>query len=133
MRRFPCLLLSLLGLLTASACEDRNVPGAQSIRFQARVPATRTVFTAQEDIPVGSVLVLKSGYQYRPEGWTRLSARTTNRPGNVTTQVVPVTESWWNGWAYRAFNLAEAGNPALTPARMDALLSCLSIFVPVSD
>jgi hypothetical protein len=45
--------------------------------------------------------------------------------------VVPVTESWWNGWAYRAFNLAEAGNPGLTDERMDALHSVLSIFVPV--
>lgn len=90
-----------------------------------------TQFFSMEDIPVGSVLVLKSGYQYRPEGWTRLSARTTNRPGNVQTAVVPVTESWWNGWAYRAFNLAEAGNPGLTDDRMNALLSCLSIFVPV--
>jgi hypothetical protein len=89
-----------------------------------------TQFFSMEDIPVGSVLVLKSGYQYRPEGWTRLSARTTNRPGNVQTAVVPVTESWWSGWAYRAFNLAEAGNPGLTDERMNALLSCLSIFVP---
>ena len=90
-----------------------------------------TQFFSKEDIPVGSILVLKSGYQYRPEGWTRLSAKTVNRPGNVQTQVIPVTESWWNGWAYRAFNLAEADNPALTDERMDALHSVLSIFVPV--
>ncbi|MBR1575787.1 MAG: DUF4886 domain-containing protein [Bacteroidales bacterium] len=91
-----------------------------------------TEFFSREDIPVGSVLVLKNGYQYRPEGWTRLSAKNASaaRPANVTTQVVEVTEGWWSGWAYRAFNLAEKGNPGLTEERMEALRSCLSIFVP---
>ncbi len=92
-----------------------------------------TPFFSREDIPVGSVLVLKDGYQYRPEGWTRLSAKTSNRPGNVTTEVVEVTENWWNGWAYRAFNLAKKGNPGLTEAEMESLRSCLSIFVPAEN
>lgn len=89
-----------------------------------------TQFFSLEDIPVGSVLVLKSGYQYRPEKWTRLSAKTSNRPGTVTTQVVLVTDDWWSGSAYRAFNLSKAGNPHLTDAEMETLRSCLTIFVP---
>ena len=89
-----------------------------------------TQFFSLEDIPVGSVLVLKSGYQYRPEGWTRLSAKTGSRPGQVQTQVVEVTDNWWKGWAYRAFNLAKAGNPGLTENEMQSLRSCLSIYIP---
>ena len=89
-----------------------------------------TQFFSLEDIPVGSVLVLKTGYQYRPEGWTRLSAKTSPRPGQVKTQVVAVDENWWKGWAYRAFNLAKDGNPHLSQEEMEALKSCLSIFVP---
>ena len=34
------------------------------------------------------------------------------------------------GNAYRAFNLAKKGNPALTDQEQQELRSCLSIFVP---
>lgn len=93
--------------------------------------ATTGVFS-REDIPVGSVIVLKPGYQYRPEGWTSLSTKNASsaRPTNVSTQIVVVNDSWWGKWKYRAFNLAEKGNPGLDEAHMDALHSCLAIFVP---
>ena len=93
--------------------------------------ATTGVFS-REDIPVGSVIVLKPGYQYRPEGWTSLSTKNASsaRPANVKTQIVVVTDAWWGSWKYRAFNLAEANNPGLTEERMNALQSCFAIFVP---
>ena len=90
-----------------------------------------TQFFSREDIPVGSVLVLKSGYQYRPERWTRLSAATNPRPDQTKTQVFAVTDAWWSGTAYRAFNLSKAGNPHLSEAEMASLGSCFAIFVPV--
>ena len=89
-----------------------------------------TQFFSREDIPVGSVLVLKSGYQYRPERWTRLSEITSPRPETTTASVFAVTSAWWSGNAYRAFNLAKKGNPALTDQEQQELRSCLSIFVP---
>ena len=76
------------------------------------------------------MLVLKSGYQYRPERWTRLSEITSPRPEVTTTSVFAVTSAWWSGNAYRAFNLAKKGNPALTDQEQQELRSCLSIFVP---
>ena len=90
-----------------------------------------TQFFSQEDIPAGSVLVLKDGYQYRPEKWTRLSAKTSDRPGTSTTPVYEITEAWWSGSAYRAFNLSKAGNPHLSDAEMESLRSCFAIFVPL--
>ena len=90
-----------------------------------------TQFFSKENLPVGSVLVLKGGYQYRPEKWTRLSAKTSDRPGQTQVQVFAITDAWWSGNAYRAFNLSKAGNPHLTDAEMQSLRSCLSIFVPV--
>ena len=92
-----------------------------------------TQFFSREDIPAGSVLVLKSGYQYRPERWTRLSAKTSPRPETTTASVFAVTDAWWSGNAYRAFNLAKKGNPALTDQEQQELRSCLSIFVPKGD
>ena len=92
--------------------------------------ATQIIPKAQ--IPNGSVIVLKDGFQYRPEGWTSLSTKNASsaRPGNVTTQVVEVNDTWWASWNYRAFNLAKKGNPNLTDAEQEELLSCFAIFVP---
>ena len=89
-----------------------------------------TQFFSKEELPAGSVLVLKQGFQYRPERWTRLSAKTSPRPDTVNPRVFEITEAWWSGNAYRAFNLAKEGNPALTDQEQQELRSCLSIFVP---
>ena len=90
--------------------------------------ATR-IFT-KEDIPVGSVIVQKDGYQYRPEGWTDLDQKTTNRPGNVTDQIVVVDETWWKEFNFRAFNLARKGAPTLTYDEHIELKNAYSIYVP---
>ena len=91
-----------------------------------------TQIFAKSQIPNGSVIVLKSGYQYRPEGWTNLSTKNASsaRPGNVTTSIVVVNDAWWGSWNYRAFNLAKAGNPSLTDAEQETLRSCFAIFKP---
>lgn len=95
---------------------------------QQRYAATQ-IFT-RTDIPVGSVIVQKEGYQYRPDGWTELNEKTTNRPGNVTIQITEVDEAWWGEFNYRGFNLAKAGTPNLTEAEQDELEYAFAIFVP---
>lgn len=69
----------------------------------------------KKDLPEGTLIVLKGGYQYRPEGWTALDAvnSSSTRPGNVTTNLVAVDASWWGKWNYRGFNLAKSGRPDL--------------------
>lgn len=64
----------------------------------------------KEDIPVGSVLVIDSGYQYRPDGWAPSGAAAPGRPDNVTTAQVVIDEAWWANYEYRAFNVAYIGN-----------------------
>lgn len=91
-----------------------------------------TQIFSKSQIPNGSVIVLKDGFQYRPEGWKTLSTKnaSSERPGNVTTSIVTVDDSWWASWNYRAFNLAKKGNPALSDAGQEELLTCFAIFVP---
>lgn len=83
-------------------------------------------------LPDGSLVVLRYGYQYRPEGWTALDKNNTSssRPGNETTRLVVVDQTWWGKWNYRAFNLAKQGNPNLTAAEMESLKDCFAIYVP---
>lgn len=91
--------------------------------------AATKIFT-KEEIPIGSLILLKRGFQYRPEGWTALNTKTSNRPGNVTAQLVEATKAWWGNWNYRAFNVAKSGNPPLDAAGQAELDNAFFIYVP---
>ena len=69
-----------------------------------------TPLYTKEDLPNGTLIVQQTGNMYRPEGWTDLDVVNTSgtRPGNVTSNIVAVDDSWWGKWVYRAFNLAYA-------------------------
>ena len=90
----------------------------------------------KSEIPNGSVIIQKEGYQYRPEGWTALTEKNASsaRPANVQASsdnlTVVVNDSWWGSWNYRAFNLAKDGNPNLSEAEQATLEGCFAIFKP---
>ena len=88
-----------------------------------------TQIFSKEEIPVGSVIVVDAGYQYRPEAWTSLTAKTANRPGNVTEEIVVVDEAWWGNFNYRAFNLSYIGST--TNVKADDTVH-LNVYIPVT-
>ena len=72
-----------------------------------------TPLYTRADLPVGTLLVVKNGYMYRPEGWVDLATKNNkeggadpSRPANVMTNIVEVDDAWWGNWKYRGFNLA---------------------------
>ncbi len=60
----------------------------------------------REELPVGSVIEIAVGWQYRPEGW----AFANSRPENVTTLRIIVDEDWWGSYTERGFNISQVGN-----------------------
>ncbi len=94
--------------------------------------AASRIFTHSE-IPNGSFIVLKSGYEYRPEGWTDLRKATeaSKRPAIVNEPITEVTDDWWGKFEYRAFTLSKNGAPELNDDEMDELESAMSIFIPI--
>lgn len=78
-------------------------------------------------IPVGSVIWVAGGYQYRPEAWTDLSAKTSSRPGNVTNTITVVDKDWWGNYTHRAFNLSAVSTKTMTAADNDYF----RVYVPV--
>ncbi|MGI6269250.1 MAG: DUF4886 domain-containing protein [Candidatus Howiella sp.] len=68
----------------------------------------------KEDIPVGSVIEIDTGYQYRPDGWTSQGSSAPGRPGNVSTFRFTVEEDFWENYAYRAFNISRIDGAAVT-------------------
>ena len=74
--------------------------------------ASTKQFTRQE-LPVGSILVINDGWQYRPEGWVSTDTLATSRPSNVSTKYVEVTDAWWGSYNYRAFNISKISGESL--------------------
>ena len=88
--------------------------------------ATKEFFT-KETLPVGSLIFIDAGYQYRPEGWQELNTNNTkDRPANETSQCFVVTEEFWKDYNYRSFNVSKVGGGAIT----DATYGVLKIYVP---
>lgn len=85
----------------------------------------------KEDLPEGTLLVLKEGYQYRPEGWVTLTTKNNSRPGIVSAPgVQPVTKEWWGNWNYRAFNISHNPRVKFTDATADEACAAFGIFLP---
>ncbi len=82
----------------------------------------------KETLPVGSIIIVDSGYQYRPERWVNENyvGTSSTRPGNSSARVTMVTESWWNGYGLRAFNLSAIATRKMT----DADVEHMRIYIP---
>ena len=90
-----------------------------------------TTIIEKAQIPNGSLIVIKSGYQYRPDGWQTFGQKNSaTRPGNVSTDVVVVDDAWWGNFTCRGFNLALLNNPNLPDSAFDDVIGGFAIYVP---
>ena len=83
----------------------------------------------REDIPVGSVIVVEQGWQYRPEGWVT-DIRKTLREENVTEKFIQVTEEWWSNYTLRGFNISKVDGSVLTDLYSSDIHEAFRIYVP---
>ena len=84
----------------------------------------------KSEIPNGSLIVQKPGFQYRPEGWTALNQKTSSRPDVVSDRIVVVDDEWWGNYNYRGFNLSKSGAPVLSDDEQAELEKSFGIYVP---
>ncbi|MGN1094363.1 MAG: DUF4886 domain-containing protein, partial [Candidatus Neoclostridium sp.] len=100
------------------------------------IDATATKFVAsskrftKEEIPVGSLIIIDKGWQYRSDAW-KDENKQASRPNNVTVRMVEVTEEWWSDYIYRSFNVSQVGTPSLVNKWIEAA-KALTIYVPES-
>ena len=88
------------------------------------------VFT-EETLPVGSIITVASGWQYRPDGWNDDSYNTTStRPANVTTSKVVIDEAWWEDYQYRGFNISKTTTADITSLTEEDINNIFKIYVP---
>lgn len=95
---------------------------ANSINFVASKRFTK------EELPVGSIIEVKDGYQYRPEAWINDTVQ-TSRPNNVSVKYVEVDNNWWSNYTYRAFNISSTSGSSLM-YKMKEAFDAFSIYVP---
>ena len=70
-----------------------------------------TRIITKAELPVGSVIRLDAGYQYRPERFVELGKVPAKRGDNVKTEGhVVVDDAWWGTHNYVGFNVAFEGN-----------------------
>ncbi len=66
---------------------------------------------SRDELPIGSVITVDSGWQYRPEAWKSEGVQiSSGRPGTVQESMVVVTEEWWDSYTHRAFNISMLGS-----------------------
>lgn len=85
----------------------------------------------KETLPVGSKIVVASGWQYRPEGWIDDAANDSSvRPAVCTTSIVDVTEAWWGNWTTRAFNIQKTDGSDLSSCSESDIRAAFKIYIP---
>lgn len=84
---------------------------------------------SREDLPNGTIIILESGYQYRPDGWTSETENSADRPGNVTTHMVVVDDAWWGEYVLRGFNVSKIQAQDMSAA-VEETGQMLKIYVP---
>ena len=88
---------------------------------------------SKTQLPVGSIITIADGYQYRANFWTNLEGETGGRrTDNITTSSIVIDEAWWGDQEYVAFNISEIGTPDLTD-RIEEVSDKFSIEVPLVE
>ena len=86
------------------------------------------------NLPMGAVIWVNSGWQYRPEGW--INGKAGNRPGNITTTYVTVDDSWWGLWTLRGINISKVNGAKIgTDASVteQTIHDNFKIYIPVES
>lgn len=73
----------------------------------------------KEELPIGSIIIISEGYSYRPEAWLSTGPNTNeSRPKNTNERVIKITETWWNNYTHRAFNIFKGTSPSVDISNM---------------
>lgn len=86
-----------------------------------------------ETLPAGSLVFVKEGLGYRPEAWVNDEPNYNRKPEEYN-KVLEITDSWWEGYQYRAFNIFKPGKQDLSAQYVDEqyddIFDGFRIFVP---
>ena len=108
---------TLFSYYNSTSGTTSNLLSAENNTSNNLVNFISTRVIPKSEVPVGSVIRVDSGYQYRPERFVNLGAKPAKRGDNTTTNYVVVDDAWWGTHNYVGFNVAIQG------AAADAIVS----------
>ena len=87
----------------------------------------------KDTLPIGSIVFCKELFGYRPEAWTG-DYQQSSRPSEQYDNVLEITEQFWQGYQYRAFNIFKCGKIPLSEQyvneQYDEVFDGFHIYVP---
>jgi|GEM_PF-779713 len=85
----------------------------------------------KEELPVGTIITIAEGYQYRVNFWLSLEGGFTGnvRSANITTPKIVVDEAWWGTQNYVSFNVSRIGTPNIS-AEVELVSKQFHVWVP---
>ncbi|MDP2425596.1 MAG: DUF4886 domain-containing protein [Candidatus Izemoplasmatales bacterium] len=88
---------------------------------------------SRTDIPVGTIITIQEGYQYRVNFWMNLDGAFTGntRTANLTTSRVVVDDAWWGEQQYVSFNISQVGTPNIA-SQVELVASKFQVLLPNS-
>ena len=103
---------------------------------QSNVTDTSEIYVSSQrftstTLPVGSLVFIDEGFGVRPVGWESDAPQTVRNP-ETYVNVIEVTNSYWNDFAYRAFNIFKAGKTTLK-GQYSQVFDGFHIYVPNSQ
>ena len=118
-------LTYVLGYWVSDSGHNIFTTAANSVNF-----STHTVRLSKENLPVGSVLKIEPGYQYRINYFSSLSGPVTGnvRSSNITTPEIVIDSQWWGNYEYVGINVAHTGASTNISETFVAVGNKLSIY-----
>ena len=90
---------------------------------------TRPFYMANGDLPVGTILIIDSGYQWRSDCWTERG--TTSRPNNVTTNFTIIDSSFISPYRRRTFNVSSTNSYYVGQNSIE-FMNHFRIYIPIA-
>ena len=91
---------------------------------------TNSAKITKEQMPVGSIIIIADGWQYRPDGWTTENSNESERKAETKELIVVCDEAWWGDYIARSFNISKVGKPKLTEDDLANIGEVFKIYVP---
>ncbi|MBE6927370.1 MAG: MBL fold metallo-hydrolase [Ruminococcaceae bacterium] len=83
----------------------------------------------KSQLPIGSIIVVEAGWQYRPEGWVK-DVQQSSRPDETSQKHIVVTSAWWGSYTYRAFNISRIDGTSLSDLTAADIHEAFRIYLP---
>ena len=95
---------------------------------------TRVFNTNQGELPENTVVIIDSGYQWRPDAWHDSGlTEGGSRPDNIKSNFTTLDSTFMSSWRRRAINLSPTDGTTQTGQNFISIMDKLRIYTPIPN